>query len=182
MLREGKSREYFLAIAMGIIILSPMFTLLFPRAVADTLHYSSSHFVLYVTNGTYLLYFIGFFFFFASSLFIYFLGFSKSSTILAVSAILIGSLCFYIGSKHYIALGNDAISYKLLLSTKEYAYKWEDVEQVFYKPGASSNSWWQYEFVFHDGEELTVVENAHIQEVRNIIINRLKEENINIKN
>ncbi len=182
MLREGKIREYSLAVAMGIIILAPMFTLLFPRAVANTLHHSSSHMVLYVTNGTYFLYFIGFLLFFASALFIYFLWGNKSSIFLCIGALLLGGLCFYIASKHYIAIGTDSISYKPLLSTKEYTYQWEEIEQVLYKPGSSSGSWYNYDFTFRDGEKLTVVENAHIQEVKYLIINRLKEENINVKN
>lgn len=182
MLRKSESRDFFLAIAMGIFILTPMFTLLLPRAIANTLHHSSSHFVLYVTGGSYFLYFIGCSLLFASALLVYFLWGNKSSIFLGIGCLLLGVLCFYIASKHYIAIGTDSISYNLVFSTKEYTYQWEDIEQVLYKTVSSSDGRGHYEFIFRDGERLTVIENGYIEEVKYLIINRLKEENINLKN
>lgn len=182
MLRKSEGREWFLAIAMGIFILTPIFTLLFPRAIANTLHHSSSHIVLYVTNGSYIVYFIACVLFFTSVLLVYLLWGNKSSIYLSIGALLLSGLCFYMASQHYIAIGTDAITYNPLFSTKEHAHQWEDIEQVFYKRGSAEDSRWQYEFTFRDGEKLTVIENGYIEEIKHLIINRLKEENINIKN
>ncbi|MBO1913846.1 hypothetical protein J4G37_54660 [Microvirga sp. 3-52] len=73
------------------------------------------------------------------------------------------------------------ISYNLLFSSKEHMHPWEDIEKVIYKPVSSSDNRWQYEFFFNDGEKLIVIENGYIAEIKYLIINRLKDENINLK-
>lgn len=172
MLKNDENRHVFMAIAIVILVISPVFILLFPPFIANTLYHTGADWHIFVPGVAYLFYGIAFLFLALSPGIIFILDITKKSIVFGMFFLLLSGISFYIASGPYISLTNDAISYRAIFSAEKHTHLWDDVEKANYYEVPSDEGFSKYEFFFNDGTSLELPENGHITLLRGQI--RLK--------
>ncbi|MFD4930252.1 hypothetical protein ACFWMS_15200 [Peribacillus butanolivorans] len=178
MKKHYEPRYFSLVIGILIAVVSPIFLLIPPQAIADAVHYKTGIWQVYVPGVNFVVYGIGFSFLVFAALVLFFLDIKKVSIILCSFFVLLSITSFYVASQSYKSLSEDSISYSTLLSLKEYTYLWEDVEKINYYEG-NDDEFSEYVFFFSDGNNLNLSENGYIKKIKFMII--IKAEDLNIK-
>ena len=181
MIRDYEPRHIVLAIAICILVLSPIVLLILPTAVIGALYHSPSQLVVYVTSASYLVYGAGLLFFTLSIFVIFLLWGRKSIIFVSLICLILSGYSFYIAAQHYISIGTDGLDYQLLFSSEEHSYGWDEIEKAVYYQDEYEEVASTYEFTFHDGESVTLPENDYLEEYKHIITNLLKSEDIEIE-
>ena len=166
MLKNYEARHIFMAIAIVILVISPVFMLLFPAFMANTLYHTAEDWHIFVPGVGYLFYGIGFLFLVLSPAIIFILNIGRKSLIFGLVFLILSSLSFYIASGPYTSLTSESISYRVLFSTEKHAYSWDEVEKAIYYEIPSDEGFSKYEFFFSDGTSMELSENGHIAELR----------------
>lgn len=181
MMRNYEPRHIVLAIAIMILVISPIVLLVLPTAVIKTLYHSPSQLVVYVTGASYLVYGAGLLFF-SLSIFVIFLLWGKKSVIfVSMICLILSGSSFYIAAQHYISIDQDGLAYQLLFSSEEHIYRWDEIETAVYYHDEDEEVASTYEFIFHDGKSVKLPENAYLGEYKNFVNNLLKDEGIEIE-
>ncbi|MGE7603518.1 hypothetical protein ACQKL5_13680 [Peribacillus sp. NPDC097675] len=178
MKKKYEPRYFFLVIGLLIAVISPIFLLIFPQAIADAFHYKTDIWQVYVPGVSFVGYGIGLTFLVFAALLLFFLDIKKVSIILSIFFVGLSLTFFYLGSQSYKSLSEDSISYSTLLSLKEYSYSWDDVKKINYYKG-NDDEFSKYVFFFSDGNSLSLSENGYIKKLKFMII--IKTEDLNIK-
>lgn len=174
-MKRYEKKHIFMAIAIGFLLLTPVILLILPTTVVNTLYFSTSQLVVYATSKIYLVYGASLLFF-SLAIFLIFLLWDKKVVFLAspLCFVLSGVLLF-IASLHYISIGTDELSYRPLFTTEEHRYNWDEITSaISYEDEMEMPI--KYELTFNNGEQLTLMGNAYVQEYR-FYINALIEEN-----
>ena len=172
MLQNDENRHVFMAIAIVILVTSPIFILLFPPFIANTLYHTSADWHIFVPGVAYLFYGFAFLFLALSPGIIFILDMTKKSIVFGMIFLFLSGISFYIASGPYISLRNDEISYRVLFSAEKHTHLWADIEKVNYYEVHSDEGFSKYEFFFKDGTSIELPENGHITLLRGQI--RLK--------
>ncbi|MGG0288978.1 hypothetical protein ABEY41_28730 [Peribacillus butanolivorans] len=178
MKKHFEPRYFFLAIGILIAVVSPIFLLITPQAIADAVHYKTGIWQVFVPGVNFVVYGIGCSFLVLAALVLFFLDIKKVSIILCSFLMLLSISSFYVASQSYKSLSEDSISYSTLFSLKEYTYSWEDVENINYYEG-NDDEFSEYVFFFNDGNSLSLSENGYIKKLKFMII--IKAEDLNLK-
>ncbi|WHT49200.1 hypothetical protein QNH10_06140 [Sporosarcina thermotolerans] len=112
MLNQNETRHIFMAISLGILVISPVFLLLVPSFIANSLYQEPNTWVVVVPAKVYLLYGLGVLFLFMATLLLWVLSVSKKSKWLAAICILISILFMADGAGRYVGVATDGISFK----------------------------------------------------------------------
>lgn len=166
MLQNDENRHVFMAIAIIILVTSPVFILLFPPFIANTLHHTGTDWHIHVPGVAYLLYGIAFIFMALSPGIISILDMTKKSIVFAMIFLFLSGISFYIASGPYISLTNDGISYRAIFSAENHTHLWDDIEKANYYEVPSDEGFSKYEFYFKDGTSIELPENGHISLLR----------------
>lgn len=166
MFKNYEARHIFMAIAIVILVVSPVLLLLAPAFVANTLYHTAEDWHIFVPGVAYLFYGIGFLFLVLSPAIIFILNIGKKSLIFGLFFLLLSGISFYIASGPHTSLTNNSISYQLLFSTEKHSYSWDEVEKAIYYEIPSDEGFSKYEFFFSDGTSMELSENGYIAELR----------------
>ena len=181
MIKDYEMKHIFMAIAICIAVVSPVFILLLPTFVANTLYHTPDSWYIFVSGKSYGVYSLGFLFLALSPLVLFLLAGRKFSIIISLVCLLVSGLSFYTASQNYTSLAANSISYRELFKTEQHSYAWSEIDRVIYHQVKDSEGFSEYEFHFKDGNELTLVENGVVSGMRTSIRNRLKTEDITIE-
>ena len=176
MIKDYETRHLFLAAAIVILVLSPVVLLVLPTGVIGALYHSKSQLVIYVMGKSYLVYAAGLFFFFLSVFVIFLLWGKKSVVLVSLTCLVLSGFSFYIAAQHYISIGSDKLSYRMLFSSEEHNYHWKEIERATYYKDEYEKVTPTYEFIFSDGNSITLPENNYLKEYRHFIRNLMKNE------
>lgn len=181
MIKAYEPRHIVLAIAISLFVLSPVILLILPTAVIGALYYSQSQLVLYVMSKSYLVYGAALLFFVLSVFVIFLLWGRKSVVFVCFACLVLSGISFFIAAQHYILIGADKLAYRLLFSSEEHIYQWDEIEKAIYYEDEYENIASTYEFIFHDGGSVSLPENEYLKEYKFVISNLLRDENIEIE-
>lgn len=171
-----------MVIAIGILLLSPIFIMVLPLFVANTLYFTAGNWYVLVSGAIYIVYSIGFLFLILSAMILSLLDSSKVSIYISIACLILSGFFFLIASKNYISLGDDSISYREMFSKENHSYSWDEIERVVYYEVPRGGGFPQYEFYFDDGEKFVLAENGIVERLRIVIYNRLSQVDIEIEN
>lgn len=178
MFKNYEARHIFLAIALGVLVISPFLLLPLPTFVATNLH-NPMGWVVILPGKAYLLYALGFICLFASSLILFILNLSKAAKISSLISLLL-SVFFFAGAvQKYTSLADESISFRESIWSDRHSYAWEEVESVKYHQ--ATDGFPKYEFHFKDGNQVTFSENGHIRMWRTAIEGKLKKHAIELE-
>lgn len=166
MLRNDENRHVFMAIAIVILVTSPVFILLFPPFIANTLYHTGADWHIHVPGVAYILYGIAFLFLALLPGIISILDMTKKSIVFGMIFLLLSGISFYFASGPYISLTNDAISYRTIFSSEKHTHLWEDIGKANYYVVPSDEGFSKYEFFFKDGTSIELPDNGHISLLR----------------
>lgn len=174
-------RHTFMAVALVILLLSPLLILLLPSFVANSLHHTVGNWYVFVTGASYIGYSIGFLFLFLSALIIFLLNRSKISLGISAICILLSGVSFFIAAQCYTSLADNSISYSEIFSKEKHTYSWDEIEKVVYNEVPRNEGFPKYEFYFKDGGKIILAENGVVESLKDFIRNRLSNEGIQIE-
>ncbi len=172
--RRYEPRHICLAIGIIIAISSFILLIFIPQTVANSVHFSSGVWHIFVPKENFLGYGIGFFLLFLVPMILFIMDIKKISILVSIFILLLSFIPFYISSQSYIIFADDSITFSPILSSKVNHYSWTDVSEItYYKAKMGERS--EYEFVFQDGNNLTLEENPYFSSIRNALNIKLKE-------
>jgi hypothetical protein len=154
-----------MAIAIVVLLISPILLLIIPSAVADTLYFSPDNWGVIVPGEGYVAYIIAFLFLLLAPAILFFLDIKWISIIFSIIFVLASSVSFYYAALTYTALSNDSISFRTLFSHEKHTYPWEEVEKAFYYDRLPGDGFPEFEFFFLDGNSMKLTENGHVKEL-----------------
>lgn len=175
MVKNYEARHIFLAIGLGILVISPFLLLPLPTFVATNLH-DPKGWVIILPGKAYLLYAVGFLFLSASALILFIMNLSKAAKINCIVGLLLSALFFASATQKYTSLADESISFKQSIWSERHSYAWEEVANVKYNQ--ATDGFPIYEFNFKDGNKITFSENGHIRMWRTAIEGKLKKHEI----
>ncbi len=153
-----------MAIAIVVLLISPILLLITPSIVADSLYYSPDNWDVIVPGEGYVLYVIAFLLLVLSPAILFFLDINKTSIIFSIILILASGFSFYFASATFTALSNDSISYRTLFATEKHIYNWDEIEKAVYYDRLPGDGFSNYEFIFNDGNSMKLTETGHVKE------------------
>lgn len=169
-MRRDYGRRYtFMALAIAVLFLSPIFLLILPSMIVHTIYFSSDTWFIFVPGSTYLIYGLGFIFLFLAPLVLFLLDIRKRSVIICLFFLLLSGVTFSVASKSYIAFADQTITYRANGWSSTSVYSWDEVDKVYY--GKEDE---QYEFVFHDGFTFRMGNSGKVSELRPSILRMLR--------
>ena len=180
-MRGYETRHLFMAVAIALLLLSPVFILLAPLFIANTLYHTPESWYVFVSGMSYLVYGIGCFFLVLAVFMLFLLAGQKFSIIVSLALLILSGASFYIAAQNYTSLADDSIAYRTIFSKEQHVYAWGEVERVVYKHAPNADTFAEYEFHFNDGNKMTLTENGIVRGLRDGIRNRLRQENIKIE-
>lgn len=182
MRREYNIKHIFLVIAACVVLFSPIYILLMPNIVADTIYYDRNSWLTYVPSINYWVLGISVFTFALCFVLLGLLKSWKISIPTALIAFALSVVTFYYASLSYISLNEDQISYRKMFSTEKEIYQWEELNKVsYYMVDEKSEELPYYNFYFNNGEKFTIKENTHVLDVASSIRWRVKAAEVPIE-
>lgn len=160
-----ETRHVFMAIAIVILLISPILLLIIPENVADTLYFSPDNWGVIVPGNGYVLYIVAFLFLLLASAILFLLDIKKLSIIMSLVFLLASGASFYFASATYTTLSDNSISYRTLFSQEKHTYHWDEIEKAVYYDRLPRDGFPTYEFFFIDGNSMTLTENGHVKEL-----------------
>lgn len=183
MIMHGKlgSRHIFMILAIAILLLSPVFVLLGPLFIANTLYHTSGNWYVFVSGASYIVYSVGCLLLFFSALILCLLDSSKPAIYMGIVSLILGGFSFVIAAQNYTNLADESISYRDIFSKEQHTYSWDEIERVVYKRIPRSKGFPKYEFHFTDGNKVILAENGIVERFRETIESRLGQEGIEVE-
>ncbi|MBP3041500.1 hypothetical protein J9303_18825 [Bacillaceae bacterium Marseille-Q3522] len=175
-----QTRHIFLAFSICVAILSPICLLFVPQLVAEIVHYSSDMWHVFVPSENFIVYGAGFLLIFLAVLLPFLFNIKKISFILSIVCLLLSVIPFYVASQSYKSISEDSISFSSLFSNKAYSYDWNQIKAIIYYESDDSD-YSEYEFLFHDGNSMTIQENQYFNDIRLRFDHKLNEQEIKLE-
>ena len=182
MRREYSIKHIFLVIGACVVLFSPLYILLMPNIVAETIYYDRNSWLIYVPTINYWVFGISIFTFALCFIVLGLLKKRKVAIPIALLAFVLSVFTFYYASLSYISLNGDQISYRKLFSTEKEIHQWEELKKVsYYMVENDSDELPYYNFYLNNGEMLTIKENNYVLEASSSIRWRVKEAEVPIE-
>jgi uncharacterized protein YacL len=162
-MKDYEARHIFMAIAIGILALSPFLLVMLPLPLANMKYKTSMTWVVTVPQITYLFYGIGLFLLFLSFFTLFLLSLSKISKLISCASLIVSILFIAHGSQQFTALSGEAILFKETVWEGTQSYTWDEIEKVNYFENRMSGDFPIFEFYFTDGNMLRLQENRFVQ-------------------
>lgn len=163
MRREYTIKHIFLVIAACAVLFSPIYILLMPSIVAETIYYDRNSWLIYIPSVNYWVFGISIFSFALSFVLLGLLKKWKVAIPTALIAFVLSVFTFYFASLSYFSLDGDQISFRKIFSTEKEIYQWDELEKVsYYMVENNSKELPYYNFHFNNGEMFTIKENNYV--------------------
>lgn len=182
MRREYNIKHIFLVIATCVVLFSPIYILLMPNLVAETIYYDRNSFLTYVPSANYWVFGISIYLFALCFVLLGLLKSWKFSIPTALIVLALSGCTFYFASLSYVSLNQDQISYRTMFSIEKEIYKWEELSKVsYYMVEQNSDKLPYYNFYFNNGEMFTIKENTFVLDASSNIRGRIKTAEVPIE-
>ncbi|MFF2755570.1 hypothetical protein ACFVR1_17775 [Psychrobacillus sp. NPDC058041] len=166
-MRNYDRRHIFMAIGACIALFSPIFLIIIPLAVVNTLYYKREIWITYVPGENYVAFGVGVFFLVLACGLLWLYDVRKWTVSVGILCFILCGLTFYIASLSYVTLSDDEIAYRTLFSNENQVYDWKELDKLLYYeklPEDKETSY--YEFLFKDGEMLTMKQNSYVKDIQ----------------
>lgn len=171
-----EKRHIFMALAIGILFISPVLVLLLPSFVVNSMYNLKGTWGAFVPGAAYIGYAAGFFVLFLGFLIIFLKDVSKSSILICIGCVGLMAAFFYLAVQPHVAFSDETISYRKELLGNKTVYSWEEVEKVTFYTVVDGEGFPEYEFIFQDGNVFNLKESGPVRQVKQAIRSRLSEE------
>lgn len=166
-MRNYGPRHVFMAIAICLLLFSPIIWLLAPVIVTETAYYVRDGLFTYVYPRSYWIYGIAVGALVAAPLILWLANVKKWTVFVALSMLVVSGVCFYGAALGYFQVTEESIVYRYPFESETQQYEWNDVEEVIYHvrpPEAEDPSW--YTFRFKDGDSTEVNETRFVTQAQ----------------
>lgn len=168
--KSYETRHIFMVLAICTLLCSPFFILLAPLGVAHTIYYDYGVRLVYVPSINYWVYGVGWFLIFLGLSLLFLLKLRKSSIVVAVICLIGSAIFFYGGSKSFVTITDETITYRGVFAKEESNYEWIEVSKVnYYQMSEMDPETSYYEFEFKDAKKLILKENGKVSEIQGLI-------------
>lgn len=175
MRREYSIKHIFLVIAACAVLFSPIYILLMPNIVAETIYYDRNSWLIYVPSVNYWAFGVSIFTFALCFVLLGLLKQWKVAIPTALVALGLSVFTFYYASLSFLSLDGEQISLRKFFSTEKEIYQWEELKKVsYYMVEEKSEELPYYNFYFNNGEVFTIKENNYVLEASSNIRWRIK--------
>lgn len=164
-----------MAIGGCIALLSPVFLIIVPLAVVYTLYDKRGIWLSYVPGENYTAFGVGVFFLVLACVLLWLFDLRKWTISVGILCLLLCGFTFYVASLSYVTLSDDEISYRKLFSKEKQIYEWKELEKLLYYeklPEDKETSY--YEFLFKDGEMLTMKQNSFVKDIQGSLNSKVR--------
>jgi hypothetical protein len=156
------------------LILSPILLSFVPQTVANIVHHTSGVWNVFVPGENFLVFAFGFLLIFLSTMVLFLMDIRKSSITISVVLLFLSIGVFYIAAQSHETIGENHISFSPIFSLNKYTYSWEDVEKII-RTDPEKRGYYDYEFLFKDGNSMTLNYNAYVREILSKLGEKTKE-------
>lgn len=175
---QFERRSIFLAIGIGVIVMTPFLLIFLPKYIAQYLYLYNDKNTLHLLlpDGTTTLYIIGLLLL-ASTLILF--GLRKWKFVQIITLVL--SIVFFIlSTMPYISIGVDGITYRKPLNFEKHQYHWEEMVEVIRYDGFFGDGFNGYGITFQNGETLKISEGKDFNRARSFFLNAVRDHGIEI--
>lgn len=172
--RNHETRHIFMAIGICIFFFSPILLSFVPQSVANSLHHTEGVWYVFAPKENFMMYGVGFFILFISSILLFFIDIKKLSVLIGTLLVFASLCCFLIASQSYKSLGKEMLSFSPLFSIEDYSYQWNEVDKIIMTM-SEKRGLLQYKFLFTDGNSMTFENDAYFRAIRKRIDFKIKE-------
>lgn len=181
MVPNYEKRHFFMAIGIGVFMVSPLLLLFIPAFIANSIYFDPGTWIVIVPTLSYYLYGAGAFLIGVASLIIYFGNVNKLSVMIGIFLSIVGIFLFLFAAKPFTSIAADGISIREDLSNEFSHYDWSDIETVLYYEVPRSEGFNTYEFHFYDGRTLQLSKNGYMDPYHRALLEQFQEHHITFK-
>lgn len=180
MQKNYEGQHIFVSISIVVAISSPLFLMFVPIAIANNVYYTAETWFVFLSPSVYWVYGVGFLLLFVAVLLPAIFRVRKFPILLSIISVALSVFVFYTAILHYQSLSETNITYKPLFSKTVHTYSWHDVSKVIHQANTSGNTS-TYEFIFRDGNKLTISENGYFNDIKLQLLDKLRKLDISIQ-
>ncbi|WP_062351918.1 hypothetical protein [Bacillus kwashiorkori] len=170
--RNYEPKHVFLALAICVLLSTPILLIIIPSTVANIIYTNEHVWHIFLPGDSYLVYGIGCLLIIIALFIIAIADIKKSSIITGIIGLVFAFTSFYFAAQAYKIFSDEGITYRTLFPYEQNSYKWNEVETItHYRDMSGDES--KYEFIFHDGIKLEIPENEYFRLIRNKVSNRM---------
>jgi hypothetical protein len=164
-----------MAIGACIALLSPVFLIIVPLTVVYTIYDKRGIWLSYVPGENYVAFGVGVFFLVLACGLLWLYDVRKWTVSVGILCLVLCSLTFYIASLSYVTLSDDEISYRRLFSRENQVYDWKELDKLlYYEKLPEDKETPYYEFLFKDGEMLTMKQNSFVKNIQGSLNSKVR--------
>lgn len=178
--KNYEPRHIFLAIAVLTVIIAPLLLAFVPQTISNITHYQKGVWNVFAPGENFIVFGVGFFLIFSAAMTLFLMDIKKLSIIICVILVFLSMTSFFVASQSHKTLAEDLISYSPLFSLEEYTYSWDEVDKIV-RLDYINEGYYEYEFVFTDGNSLNFKNNGYFRQIRQKFDRKVKEMDIAIE-
>ena len=178
-MKNYSARHVFMAIAISMLLFSPIIWLIAPVVVTETAYYVRNGLFTYVYPSSYLLYGVAVGLLVAAPLLLWILDVKKWTVLTSILLLSASLYCFYGAALGYFQVTEEEIVYRAPFQQELQIYGWQDVEEVIYhvRPPESEDPSW-YTFRFNDGASTEVNETRFVTQAQGKLNSLIRSQDI----
>lgn len=164
-----------MAIGACIAILSPVFLIIVPLVVVNTLYDKRDIWITYVPGVNYAAFGVGVFFLVLGCALLWLFDVRKWTVSVGILCLILCGFTFYAASLSYVTLSDEEISYRKLFSKEKQIYDWRELDKLlYYEKFEEDKELSHYEFHFKDGQVLTIKQNSFVTGIQGSISSKVR--------
>ncbi|QFF97676.1 hypothetical protein PB01_02015 [Psychrobacillus glaciei] len=173
--RRYDTRHIFMAIGACIAFLSPVFLIIIPLVVVNTLYDKRDIWITYVPGANYAAFGVGVFFLILACALLWLFDVRKWTVSAGILCLILCGFTFYVASLSYVTLSDEEISYRKLFSKEKQIYDWRELDELlYYEKFEEDKELSHYEFHFKDGQVLTIKQNSFVAGIQGSISSKVR--------
>lgn len=183
MSNRAEGRHVFMVLSICLFLFSPLVIFFKPIVVSETLYYKMGVWIIITPKINFVLCGLAVLLLIIAFTVIWLTNIKKISIIFAIFCAICSSVLLYGASLSYMSLSGESINFRQAFSQNEQHYLWTDVSSITYFDDREiTDTVPFFVFSFHDGEDLTIVQNGRLtEEIRTRIDHKIREYNIKFK-
>jgi len=178
MLKNYEARHFFMAIGIGILLISPILLVFIPTFIGNSIYHTPGTWIVMVPKLSYILYGSGCALLVIAFFLMYFADLKKYSIILGIILIIGGVILLIHGTRPFTAISDDGIKMRADTGKEISSYTWQDIEYINYYDVIRSEGFDQFEFHFNDGTRLLLTENGYLMPYHKALMAKIRDEQL----
>lgn len=177
MSNRTEGRHVFMALSICLILFSPLVIFFEPIIVSETLYYKMGVWFILTPKVNFILCALAVLLLVIALTVIWLTNMKRISILIAIVCTVCSGALLYGASLSYISLSGESINFRQAFSQIDHNYLWTDVESIkYFDDTKNTDAVPFYEFSFHDGEDLTIIQNGRVtEEIRTRIDRKIRE-------